>query len=118
MVALLAFRYYFVPNSNALDSGHVYATAAGEQRECLLKDGSVVTLGAASSLTVTFTQARRVAVLDRGEARFRVQHDPWRPFTVFAGLGSVTAVGTVFDVRRYSSRVFVTVSEGVVEVAP
>jgi transmembrane sensor len=117
-VAIFAFRYYFVPGAFALDSGHVYATAAGEQREWVLKDGSIVTLGASSSLTVTFTHVGRVAVLDRGEARFRVQHDRWRPFTVFAGAGSVTAVGTVFDVRRYSNHVFVTVSEGAVEVAP
>ncbi|MGH8139515.1 MAG: FecR family protein [Steroidobacteraceae bacterium] len=114
----MVFRYEFVPGSLTLDSGHVYATAAGEQREFVLKDGSVVTLAGDSSLSVNFTLTRRTAVLDHGEARFHVQHDHWRPFTVLAGVGSITAVGTVFDVRRYSNRVLVTVSEGAVEVVP
>jgi transmembrane sensor len=118
LVALLAYRMLFVPGSFALDSGHAYTTVVGEQHEFTLADGSVVTLAGGSSLTVRFSATHRTAFLDRGEARFQVQHDRWRPFTVFAGLGSITAVGTVFDVRRYTDRVFVAVTEGAVEVAP
>jgi transmembrane sensor len=118
LFAVIAVRFVLSPGSFALDSGHVYTTVAGEQHDIQLVDGSVVTLGGSSSLTVTFSLTHRTVFLDRGEARFRVQHDALRPFTVFAGLGSVTAVGTVFDVHRYSDRVFVSVSEGAVQVAP
>jgi transmembrane sensor len=118
LLGILSLRFFLWPGSFALDSGHGYATRAGEQQEIRLKDGSVVTLGASSAMTVTYGPTRRTVFLERGEARFRVQHDPLRPFTVFAALGSVTAVGTVFDVHRYSDRVLVTVSEGAVQVAP
>lgn len=107
-----------LPGRLAPDPGQVYLTAPGEQRDFVLKDGSVVILAGDSSLSVRFTPTRRTAVLDHGEARFQVRHDRSRAFTVLAGPGSITAVGTVFDVRRYSDRVLVMVSEGAVEVAP
>jgi transmembrane sensor len=118
IVGTLALRNLLVPSSFAIDSGQAYTTGVAEQRQFTLADGSVVTLAASSSLSVTLSPGRRTIRLDRGEARFRVQRDPWRPFTVFAGGGTITAVGTVFDVRQYSDRVFVSVSEGVVKVQP
>lgn len=82
-----------------------------------LSDGSVVTLAAASRLTVDITARVRRLTLEDGRGRFRVAHES-RPFIVYAGGGSVTARGTVFDVALSSDRrVRVRLIEGVVEVA-
>jgi len=54
----------------------------------------------------------------RGEAYFEVKHEaPGRPFIVDAGLATVRALGTAFNVRRNADRVAVTVAEGRVQVA-
>jgi transmembrane sensor len=118
LFVVIAIYLSLYPGSLALGPDQKYSTAVGDQRDYVLEDGSVVTLAAASSLTVSFSATRRTAVLNQGEARFRVKHERRRPFIVLADSGSITAVGTVFDVRRYSNRVLVTVSEGAVEVAP
>jgi transmembrane sensor len=49
---------------------------------------------------------------------FTVAHNAARPFRVYAAGGSITAVGTEFNVLRAAERVVVTVTEGTVEVAP
>ncbi len=84
----------------------------------VLADGSRVNLGAQTELTVDFGDGRRMLYLERGEALFSVAHDTTHPFVVRAGQGTITAVGTQFDVRRGLDRVTVTVTEGVVSVAP
>lgn len=75
-----------------------YATRIGEIRAVRLADGSQVTLDTNSLIRIAFTGAERNLTLTRGRARFDVSHDPARPFIVHAGGGSVTAVGTLFDV--------------------
>src|SRR5262249_39909102 len=55
--------------------------------------------------------------LERGQAYFEVFHDPSRPFTVAAGDSTVTALGTVFAVRRDSEAVTVTLVSGRVTVS-
>jgi transmembrane sensor len=100
-----------------------YTTRASERQDFWLSDRSRITLGAQTELTVHYTANRRFIFLDRGEASFSVVHDPRRPFTVLAGGGAITAVGTQFDVRReldttQGERVVVTVSSGTVEVGP
>jgi transmembrane sensor len=95
-----------------------YATAAGEQREVVLTDGSLVTLGGDTLLNVRYTAQARIIELERGAALFRVQHDPNRPFVVRSDRGTTTAVGTEFEVRRYTDHVQVWVREGAVVVAP
>ena len=93
-----------------------FTTRSGEQMQVTLPDGSQVSLGARSRLTVTYTQAERNVHLESGEAFFSVQKDASRPFRVQV-LGSlVTAVGTAFDVRATNDRVRVAVSEGTVQV--
>jgi transmembrane sensor len=68
-----------------------------------LADGSRVTLGGNALLEVQLGTDLRRLQLDRGSARFDVAHEP-RPFVVFAGGGSVTAHGTLFDVGVSASR--------------
>lgn len=93
-----------------------YATQTAEIREVRLADGSVLTLGASSAVEVRYSaKVRRVELLS-GEAFFRVEKDPDRPFIVATADAEVRVVGTQFDVRRSSEGVRVSVLEGIVEV--
>lgn len=94
----------------------VVETAAGENRDVPLSDGSVISAGARSVLWATLTRDSREVTLERGEAFFRVAKDAARPFVVKAGTTTVVAVGTAFNVRRAGERVVVGVTEGVVRV--
>lgn len=94
-----------------------YATDVGEARIVQLADGSTLRLDTASRVKVRFTDDRRLVQLEGGQALFEVAHDPARPFIVDAGDATVTALGTVFDVRRDGAAVRVTLVSGVVEVA-
>ena len=93
-----------------------HQTAIAEHRDIVLTDGSRVSIGAKSSLSVNFSSEKRIVVLEAGEALFEVAHDAERPFVVLAGASTITAVGTAFNVRREGNRVVVTVTEGTVEV--
>jgi transmembrane sensor len=92
------------------------ATRVGANREVILPDGSRVTLGGATALTVAYTVDRRRVALNSGEALFQVRPDYNRPFVVQTPTGAVAAVGTAFDVRTDGRTLRVTVSDGVVEV--
>lgn len=94
----------------------VLETNTAENREVALADGSSVTLGGKSRLSVVLGVRMREVRLESGEAFFRVAHDPRRPFIVRTDATSVTAVGTEFDVRLASERVVVGVAEGTVRV--
>lgn len=94
----------------------VYQTDIGEIKRSHLGDGSDITLGAQTKLSVGFSTRVRSVRLIRGEAWFRVAHDPKWPFVVQAGDGAIRAVGTAFLVTRDSDRVTVTVTEGTVAV--
>lgn len=95
----------------------VFETAAAEHRDVVLADGSRVSLGGRSLISVSFTAARRNVVLERGEAYFAVAENLRRPFVVHAGSKSIRAVGTAFNVAKYDDQVTVTVTEGRVIVA-
>lgn len=95
----------------------VFATEVGEQRLVQLADGSSVRLDTASQIRVRFDGDRRVVDLEHGQALFTIAHDSDRPFQVEAGGTQVTAVGTVFDVRRDATGVQVVLISGVVDVA-
>jgi transmembrane sensor len=56
--------------------------------------------------------------MDRGEAFFSVAHDPERPFVVTTSDGTITVLGTRFNVRQEAERMIVSVIEGRVEVVP
>ena len=96
----------------------VFATGVGEQRLVQLADGSSIRLDTASRIRVRFADDRRLVDLERGQALFTVAHDRDRPFIVDAGATQVTAVGTVFDVRRDGATVRVTLVSGAVDVTP
>lgn len=93
-----------------------YATDT-QGRSIALEDGSKVQLDVASRIAVSLGRKRRSVELLQGRALFEVAHDAARPFVVQAGDGSVTAVGTRFQVQREGDDVVVTLAEGIVAVS-
>lgn len=95
----------------------VQYVAAREGRTLTLEDGSSVQLDVASRFTASFGRKQRSLELQEGRALFDVAHDAARPFVVRVGSGSVTALGTRFQVQREGDRITVTLAEGSVAVA-
>jgi transmembrane sensor len=95
----------------------VLETKTAENRTFSLDDGSKVSLGGASRVTVRLMAKHRSLRLLRGEAFFEVAKDATRPFTVRAGAAEITAVGTAFDIRRDDDGVLVAVTHGIVKLA-
>ncbi|WNO07645.1 FecR family protein [Teredinibacter sp. KSP-S5-2] len=93
-----------------------YATSVGEQKSVTLSDGSIVTLNTATKLQVNFQQSERALHLKQGEAYFEVAKDPDRPFSVDIDRGTVTAVGTAFNIRKSKHLASIVVTEGTVKV--
>ena len=85
-------------------------------QEATLPDGSLVALGAKSSLHLEYTGNERRLRMRDGQAFFNVKPDKEKPFVVVAGPVEVRAIGTAFDVRKNEGRVVVSVTEGKVEV--
>ena len=112
---VLLVRFYVLP-PQADESIQAHQTEVAEHQSITLPDGSAIAMGARSSLSVNFSAEQRVVMLETGEALFRVAEDAGRPFIVMAGAGTITALGTVFNVRHDANRVVVTVTEGSVEV--
>jgi transmembrane sensor len=97
------------------------STGAAEQRTVDLAHGTQITLNANSRISTKFTDKTRRLTLDQGEVLFTVSHDSKRPFIVIIGERKVTAVGTIFDIRREDARrddFTVTLIEGRVAIAP
>jgi transmembrane sensor len=96
----------------------LYHSAADEQRQIRLSDGSQVTLNPGGRLRVDSMSADwRVVYLQSGEALFDVQSDSSRPFIVVTDQGAVRVLGTEFAVRTDPADMLVTVVEGKVAVA-
>lgn len=76
-----------------------YATAVGEQRLVVLKDGTRMSLNTATTVRVELDNAERTVSVEVGEALFEVAKDASRPFVVRAAETDLTATGTAFVVR-------------------
>lgn len=94
----------------------VYSTGIGEQRTELLPDGTRIVLNTQTTLQVRYGLRQREVTLQQGEAMFEVAHDARHPFKVIAGDGSVTDLGTRFQVRDEDGEAAVTLLQGRVEV--
>lgn len=92
-------------------------TGVAETRTVHLADGSRVELGPRSAIALDFDGGKRNVTLLRGEAWFDVAPDAARPFSVLVSGGSVTALGTSFDVSTARGRTEVTVAQHRVRVA-
>lgn len=92
-----------------------YQTSTGEIRRVTLKDGSQVDLDSGTSFDVD--AAGRTITLYGGQIFVAVKADPKRSFSVVAGDGTATALGTAFAVRREDNATSVIVTEHAVRVS-
>jgi len=104
--------------ASLVDPMHVryYETAIGEHRTIACQDSSI-TLNTQSRIAIQCARNLLRVNLLRGEASFRVTHDPSRSVTVLAGEAQVDDIGTTFSVRRLDDRTVVTVIDGSVQLS-
>lgn len=109
-----AAALYLAPGKPVL-----YATRVGQASAVRLPDGSNVVLDTDSALRAwpRMRGERRIELV-RGRAHFEVAKDPARPFVVHTDRGSVTALGTKFDVRLRPDGMKVVLLEGRLRVQP
>ena len=93
-----------------------YSTAVGQRMTVRLADGSSMDLNTNSLVEVDYSKDVRRLNLLRGEALFHVAKNPSRPFVVQAAREQVTALGTVFMVRRDENKTLIVLLEGKVKV--
>lgn len=94
-----------------------YSSELGETKSVTLTDGTKITLGALSTITVEVSSTKRSVELEQGAAVFDVTKDLDRPFVVQAHDFSARVLGTVFDVRSNGGVVRLSVLEGKVLAA-
>lgn len=108
IVVLLGLGFYFVqPTAHAAANGETYAFSLPDQSQVLLNAGSE-----ASFRSWNWSSNRAVSL--QGEAYFKVAKG--QKFTVETDLGSVTVLGTQFNVKARDNRFEVTCYEGKVRV--
>lgn len=119
-VAVAACLALFLLNTGVVDDlmrpPEAHETSVGESRNITLADGTTMTLDTYTRALVNFDNTARRVLLQRGQARFDIASDAARPFTVAAGSGEITALGTAFVVRKKRNEVIVTMLEGRVAV--
>jgi transmembrane sensor len=115
IAALVALVVFFDDVSMWLRSD--YYAAPGATTLMTLADGSRVQLDSRSAIAVRYAAGERRVALVEGQAWFEVAPDAARPFVVEAAGGTVTALGTAFDVSLEQGRTSVTVGEHRVAVA-
>lgn len=92
-----------------------YVTA-GHRNVVTLKDGSIISMDAATRVDVRYRNDRRELQLKQGRAKFSVAHDASRPFSVMAADRKVVATGTQFSVELLAEKIQVILYEGSVDV--
>lgn len=115
---VLALGAFFRTATKGTVQPAYFETEVAKTADVRLSDGSVVTLGAESRISVAFADDSRQIVLQRGEAIFDVASDPDRPFVVDSDWATISVVGTTFEVSRTPGATAVAVLEGVVSVQP
>lgn len=120
LAALLVLAVLVLPRwvaRHVVPAGIEYATLTGQQRTVDLRDGSSMVLDTDSDVVVSYSDEVRRVDLRRGRAQFHVHGDKQWPFVVHANGGTVTAVGTMFQVRLDGDEAEVTLLEGRLAVA-
>lgn len=103
-------------SSHALRNVEIHETGVGERQTVALPDGTVLWLNTRSRVKVEFDTGKRQVRLDRGEVFFDVTRDERRPFHVQTPAGTVTVLGTRFNVSASPGRTSVAVLEGAVKI--
>jgi len=111
-VGLSVLRHPAVPAFGADE----FVTGPSGVSTVTLRDGSVVRLGPRSRLQVMSHDTRREVRLE-GRAFFAVAHAPERPFRIITSAGTVTALGTRFDLSAAGDNLSVALLEGRVVVS-
>lgn len=93
-----------------------YATPLGGSRTVVLTDGSRIELNTDTLIRVSTQMENREVELVRGEAYFRVTHDPAHPLVVTMGDERLVDVGTEFLVREDGDRMKIGLVEGSVRL--
>jgi transmembrane sensor len=101
----------------ATPAGIAYTTTVGQQRTITLTDGSSILLDTDSEVIVQYSERTRRVDLLHGQAQFSVHGNHAWPFVVHAGAGTVTAVGTHFQVRLDDQGTDVALLEGKLAIA-
>ena len=96
---------------------HQFAAADGTVREVVLEDGTRLTLGGGTNVTVRYTRHDRVIELGQGALFANVHHDEDRPFRIETGDAEIVDIGTSFEVVSKTAHVRVTVAAGIVDFA-
>lgn len=91
-----------------------YATAANEQKNITLPDGSTLLLKQSSEIRVAgnYNKQNRTVTLVKGDVFFNVTHQPALPFIVNMGASSVKDIGTSFSISRTDDSIKVAVTSG------
>lgn len=97
------------------EPARTYVADAGGLRQIELADGSRIALAAASALTVSGRDQRRLKL--QGSAYFDVPHDPARTLTIESGEYQVRDIGTRFEIATSPGGIRVAVEEGEVSVS-
>lgn len=93
-----------------------YATEIGEQRRMELPDGTGLFLDTHTQVRVAYGRSQRHVELLSGRVQANVVSDASRPFVVTSGVGTVRALGTVFQVQRQNGNTVVSLLQGRVVV--
>lgn len=96
---------------------HKFAAADGTVREVVLEDGTRLTLGGGTNVTVRYTGHDRVIELGQGALFANVRHDEDRPFRIETDDAEIVDKGTSFEVVSKAAHVRVTVAAGIVDFA-
>ena len=96
-------------------ASEVFSTDVGESRSVVLTDGSMLEMNSRTTMEIVMDDQKREIRLTSGEAVFHVADDR-RPFVVTTDLGSIAALGTIFNVDVSNDVLEVFVIEGKVAV--
>ncbi|MEO1041482.1 MAG: FecR domain-containing protein [Pseudomonadota bacterium] len=113
VVALVFAVTWLLPSSPTPPPSIVVASASSPQNVAL-EDGSSVRLAPGTTAAVQWDDANRQITDFRGLGYFSVEPDKDRPFTVELSSGTITVVGTEFEVLNRDGVMQVTVTEGVI----
>lgn len=111
---IVLFKFNSNSKSLLLVSNNV--TMAGEMKELKLADGSIITMNGASNVSYELKADQRKIKL-KGQAHFEVAPNKYAPFIIETDKGTITVLGTGFDVIAYPNKeLSVSVNHGKVSV--
>lgn len=122
LISVTAYYFISIPSNVQTVLGKsemiIKTNPAGQKSKVFLPDGSIVWLNSESSITYERefnSQFRKVNL--QGEAYFEVNKDAERPFIVYSGSISTTALGTAFNIHAFDQdNITVSLTSGRVNV--